>query len=131
MHYTGKLEDGTVFDSSQGGQPLSFTLGAGQVIAGFEEAVEGMKQGESKTTHIPAEEAYGPHRDDLVIEVPRDQIPAELNPEVGQQLQLRQEGGQDIPVVVREVTEGSITLDANHPLAGKSLIFEIELVEIG
>lgn len=129
MHYTGRLEDGTVFDTSEGRDPLTFTLGEGQVIPGFEEAVSGMEPGESKTYPIEAENAYGDRRDDLVIEVQREQL-AGVTPEQGQQLQMRLQDGRSIPVVVREVEENTVTIDANHPLAGQKLIFDIELVEI-
>lgn len=130
VHYTGRLEDGTVFDSSQGREPLSFTLGQGAVIEGFEEAVVGMEPGESTTTKLPPEQGYGPRREDMVVQVPAEQISGEVEPEVGQQLQLRLQNGQRIPVVVTEVVNGSVTIDANHPLAGKTLVFDIELVEI-
>lgn len=130
VHYTGKLTDGTVFDSSTGGEPLEFTIGEGQLIPGFEEAVVGMNAGESKTTHIPVEEAYGSYRPEMVIEVERDQMPPEMQPEVGQQLQIQQPTGEVIPVVVTDVSESVVKLDANHPLAGEELVFDIQLVEI-
>ncbi len=131
VHYTGKLEDGTVFDSSEGRAPLSFTLGQGQVIPGFEEAVTGLTQGESRTTKIPPAQAYGAHNAEMVMAVDRGQMPPDLDPEVGHQLQLTLQNGQQVPVVVAEVTEETVTIDANHPLAGKALVFDIELVEIG
>jgi peptidylprolyl isomerase len=130
IHYTGKLDDGTVFDSSVNREPLEFTLSGGQVIPGFDEAVLGMSPGESKTQKIPMDQAYGPHREEMVLEISRQQIPPELEPEVGQQLQVQQENGQTIPVFVTEVTESNVTLDANHPLAGEDLTFDIQLVEI-
>ena len=130
IHYTGKLDDGTVFDSSVNREPLEFTLSGGQVIPGFDEAVLGMSPGESKTQKIPMDQAYGPHRDEMVLEISRQQIPPDLEPEVGQQLQVQQENGQTIPVFVTEVTESKVTLDANHPLAGEDLTFDIQLVEI-
>lgn len=130
IHYTGKLEDGTVFDSSVNREPLEFTLNGGQVIPGFEQAVVGMMPGESKTQKIPMEEAYGPYRSEMVIEVSRQQLPADLQPEVGQQLQVQQPNGQAVPVFVTEVTDATVTLDANHPLAGEDLTFDIQLVEI-
>ncbi len=130
VHYTGKLEDGTVFDTSIGGDPLQFTIGDGQLIPGFEQAVVGMRPGESKTVKIPADDAYGPYHEELVIVIDRDQFPEDLQPEIGQQLQIRQADGQIIPVTVIDVSESSVTLDANHPLAGKDLTFDIELVEI-
>lgn len=130
VHYQGKLEDGTVFDSSRGREPLEFTIGEGRVIAGFEEAVQGMRTGETKVSRVPADQAYGPRRDDLVLELPRTQIPDELDVEVGQQLTLQKQDGQPIPVVVADLDEENVTLDANHPLAGEDLTFELELVEI-
>jgi FKBP-type peptidyl-prolyl cis-trans isomerase 2 len=130
IHYTGKLEDGTVFDSSVDREPLEFTVSGGQVIPGFDQAVVGMTPGESKTEKIPMDRAYGPHRPEMVLEVSRQQLPPDLQPEVGQQLQVQQENGQVIPVFVTEVTESNVTLDANHPLAGEDLTFEIQLVDI-
>jgi len=130
VHYTGTLEDGTTFDTSMGREPLEFTLGEGKMIPGFEKAVYGLKIGKSKTVTIPAEEAYGPHRDDLVTVVEREQLPADLDPKVDQQLQMQQTDGRTAVVVVTDVSETTITVDANHPLAGKDLTFEIELVEI-
>ena len=130
VHYTGTLEDGTTFDTSVEREPLEFTLGTDRMIPGFEKAVSGLKVGESKTVTIPAEEAYGPYRDDLVIVVEREELPADLEPEVGQQLQMYQTDGSTVVVIVTEVSETTITIDANHPLAGKDLTFEIKLVEI-
>lgn len=130
VHYTGKLEDGTVFDSSRQREPLEFTLGQRQVIPGFDEAVEGMSVGETKTAHVPADKAYGPRRDDLVVDVPDEQLPESLEPQVGQKLQVRQPDGQVVDVAVTKVGDDGITIDANHPLAGKDLTFDIELVEV-
>ena len=130
IHYTGKLDDGTVFDSSANREPLEFTLNEGQVIPGFDQAVMGMSPGESKTEKIPMDQAYGPRIPEMVIEVNRQQMPPDLEPEGGQQLQLQQANGQTIPVLVTEVTESKVTLDANHPLAGEDLTFDIQLVEI-
>ena len=130
VHYTGMLEDKTVFDSSLGREPLEFTMGEGMMISGFENAVRGMSVGQSKTVTLSPEEAYGPHRDEMVFEVGREQLPPELNPAVGQQLQMRQQDGTSVPVLVTDVSEATITVDANHSLAGKDLTFEIELVEI-
>ncbi len=130
VHYTGTLEDGTTFDTSVGREPLEFTLGEGKMIPGFEKAVYGLKVGESKTVTIPAEEAYGPHRDDLVIVVEREQLPADLNPKVDQQLQMQQTDGRTAVVIITDVSETTITVDANHTRAGKDLTFEIELVKI-
>jgi FKBP-type peptidyl-prolyl cis-trans isomerase 2 len=130
VHYTGKLDDGTVFDTSAEREPLQFTIGQGQIIPGFEEAVVGMNEGESKTTQIPSDAAYGPHRDEMIVEVDRSQFPPNLDPEVGQQLQIRQPDGQAIVVTVTDLSNESATLDANHPLAGKDLTFDIELVQV-
>lgn len=130
VHYTGRLEDGTVFDSSQGRQPLEFQLGSGSVIPGFEEAIVGMQEGESKTALILADEAYGPYHDEMLLTVPRDQFPPDIEPEVGQDLELRQQDGQTVVVQVKDVSDGEVTLDANHPLAGEDLTFDIQLVQI-
>ena len=130
VHYTGTLEDGTTFDTSVGSEPLEFTLGESRMIPGFEGAVKGMQVGQSKTVVIPAEEAYGPYRDDLVLVIKRDQLPEGMDPEVGQQLPMQQTGGGTVVVIVTDVSEETITVDANHRLAGKDLIFELELVEI-
>ena len=129
-HYTGTLDDGTVFDSSLDREPLEFTLGAGMMISGFEEAIIGMQVGQSKTVTIPADKAYGAHNADLVFLIDRDQLPQDLNPEVGQRLQMLQTDGSTILVTVIAVFETEIAIDANHPLAGQDLTFEIELVEI-
>ncbi|MFC1937723.1 peptidylprolyl isomerase [Chloroflexota bacterium] len=130
IHYTGTLEDGTVFDTSVERDPLEFTLGQGQLIPGFEQAVIGMKIGDLKTINIPADQAYGPYRDDLILVIERDQLPEDLVPEVGQQLQITQADGEVVRVMVSDVSEATVTIDANHPLAGKDLTFEIKLIEI-
>jgi peptidylprolyl isomerase len=130
VHYTGKTDDGTVFDTSMKRDPLQFTIGKGQLIPGFEQAVVGMRPGDSQTTTIPAKEAYGPRREELVMEVERKQLPANLKPEVGQQLQLNRSDGQTFVVTVSDVSGLSVTLDANHALAGKDLTFDIQLTEI-
>lgn len=138
VHYTGRLEDGTVFDSSECTDddcgcetgPLEFKLGEGQVIPGFERAVEGMSIGETKTVNIPVADAYGDRQDELVAQVPRSDLPPGMNPEVGQQLEVTQEDGSSFPVLVIDVADDSITLDANHPLAGKDLTFDLKLVAI-
>ncbi|MFQ6002736.1 MAG: peptidylprolyl isomerase [Candidatus Zixiibacteriota bacterium] len=130
VHYTGKLEDGTVFDTSIERDPLQFTIGQGQIIPGFEQAVVGMEPGESKITKVPADKAYGPRRKEMVLVVDRNQFPVDLKPKVGQHLQSRQADGRTIRVTVTDVSESSVTLDANHPLAGKDLTFDIQLVEI-
>lgn len=132
VHYTGKLTDGTVFDSSKGEDrvPLDFTIGEGKLIPGFEEAVVGMAPEEMKTATIPANEAYGQPSEDKVLKVPRSDLPDGMEPEVNQQLQAQTAEGQTVPVRVAEVAESNVTLDANHPLAGEDLTFELELVEI-
>lgn len=131
IHYTGTLDDGTVFDSSEGHDPLEFTLGSGQVIVGFEEAVTGMGSGEKKQVTIPADKAYGQRNEEMVIQAPRDQVPPDIKPEVGQQLQMGGPDGETVIVRVVEITDEHVTLDANPPLAGKDLTFDIELVAIG
>lgn len=130
VHYTGKLNDGSVFDSSVDREPLEFEVGAGMMIAGFDNAVVGMKVGDKKTANITADEAYGQKNDEMIVEIPKTQLPEDLTPEVGQQLGMQQPNGQSIPVVVTKVEESTIEIDANHPLAGKDLVFDIELVEI-
>lgn len=130
VHYTGMLDDETVFDSSRDGDPLSFTIGSGQIIPGFEKGVVGMSPGETKRVEISADEAYGPYQDDQVIEVGRDKLPDDLEPQVGQQLQVQQTDGQVAVVTIKEVTPSAVQLDANHPLAGKDLTFEIEMVTV-
>jgi len=130
VHYTGKLDDGTIFDTSVEREPLEFTIGAGQMIPGFEGVVRGMQVGQVKTVTIPAEEAYGSHNEDMVLVVERDKLPENLNPVVGQRLEKQQENGNTAVLVVIDFSDTTITLDANHPLAGKALTFEIELLEI-
>ncbi|MBO8167261.1 MAG: peptidylprolyl isomerase [Kosmotoga sp.] len=130
VHYTGKFENGEIFDTSVNRTPLEFIVGNGQVIKGFAEAVIGMKIGEKKTVNIPFEEAYGPHMDELVFTFEKQSLPENLNPEIGQKLQLVTGDGKRVNVTIIAVSETDITLDANHPLAGKNLVFEIELVEI-
>ncbi len=130
IHYTGTLSDGSVFDSSEGRDPLEFTLGSGQVIPGFDTAVDGMSVGDKKTSVIPADQAYGARQEEAVQEVPREQIPAEIPLEVGLQLQMQSPSGQVVPVTVAAISDDVVTLDANHGLAGKDLTFAIELVSI-
>jgi FKBP-type peptidyl-prolyl cis-trans isomerase 2 len=130
VHYTGKLENGTVFDTSRNRHPLQFTIGRGQVITGFEQAVVGMNTGESKTTTVPVDQAYGPRRQDMIITMERSQLPPDLNPNIGQRLELTQMDDQKVLVTVTGITTTTLTLDANHPLAGKSLTFDIELFGI-
>ncbi|WP_102107502.1 FKBP-type peptidyl-prolyl cis-trans isomerase [Oceaniglobus roseus] len=130
MHYTGSLEDGSVFDSSKDRAPLEFELGSGQIIPGLDAAVQGMAEGEEKTVTIPAGEAYGDHHPERVQAVPKAQFPDHIPTEVGTQLQVQTPDGQAIPVVVADVTEDAVMLDANHPLAGKDLTFAVEIVGI-
>ncbi|HAK59064.1 MAG TPA: peptidylprolyl isomerase [Nitrospiraceae bacterium] len=131
VHYTGTLEDGTVFDTSRSRSPLQFTLGEGRLIPGLEEAVIGMNRGDAKTVTIPPDKAYGQQRDELIVSMDRTQLPGDVQPVVGQRLEITQANDQNVLVTVTDVTESSIILDANHPLAGKALIFELELMEIG
>jgi peptidylprolyl isomerase len=130
VHYHGTLRTGETFDSSEGRDPLEFTVGSGQVIKGFDEGVKGMNVGEKRTVEIAVEDAYGEKSSDMIIEFPKAQFPADMKPEIGQQLMMKNGSGQSFPVVVTEVKEDSVVLDANHPLAGQDLIFNIELVEI-
>ena len=130
IHYTGKLDDGTEFDSSAGRDPLEFALGSGQVIPGFDAAVDGMTIGESKSVRIEAVNAYGEHHTELVQDVPRTALPEELDPQVGMQLQGESPDGQMLRLTITSVAEATITVDGNHPLAGQALTFDIELVEI-
>jgi peptidylprolyl isomerase len=130
VHYTGKLASGKVFDSSIEREPIAFTLGAGQIIPGFEKAVEGLEPGQKTSVTIPAAEAYGPHNPEALVRVERSQLPEGMDPQIGQQLQVQQENGHAMVVRVTEVDDDSITLDANHPLAGEDLSFEIELVAV-
>jgi len=131
VHYTGILADGTTFDTSVGSEPLEFTLGQGQMIPGFEQAIIGMQVGETKTFTIPTDQAYGPYRDDMIFEVARDELPADIDPRVGMQLQMNQGDGGIMIVTITDVSETTIKIDANHPLAGQDLTFDIELVDIG
>ncbi|MGD2080050.1 MAG: peptidylprolyl isomerase [Nitrospirota bacterium] len=131
LHYIGKFEDGRVFDSSRGrGRPLELTLGQGRLIKGFENAVIGMAPGETKTVSIPPEEAYGPRREDLVRRMERAKLPPMIEAREGVFVNIRQPDGGVLEAVITEVTEDSVTLDANHPLAGQTLTFEIEVLEI-
>jgi FKBP-type peptidyl-prolyl cis-trans isomerase 2 len=130
VDYTGRLEDGTVFDSSEGREPLEFAVGAGQVIPGFDEAVTGMAVGEKKTVTIPSDEAYGPYDENLIMEVGKDEFPPDMNLQPGDMLQLRQPDGSVFAVVVTNISDNTVTLDGNHPLAGHDLTFDITLVEI-
>ncbi|HVO67355.1 MAG TPA: peptidylprolyl isomerase [Syntrophales bacterium] len=130
VHYKGTFDDGTVFDSSLDCDPLEFTIGGGQVIPGFENAVIGMSVGETKTSRITSDDAYGPHIEEMVVSFDRDQLPADLQPSIGQVLRFRRNDGQIIEVTVTDLSDTSVTFDGNHPLAGKDLNFEIQLLEI-
>jgi len=130
VHYTGKLEDGTVFDSSENRPPLEFEIGKGNVIPGFESGVVGMELNGKKTVTIEPDDAYGQRRDELTVEVTKADFPEDITPDVGQQLQIKRPDGNVIDVAITKVEGDKVTLDANHPLAGKTLVFDIELVEI-
>lgn len=130
VHYTGKLEDGTVFDSSRERDPLEFTIGEERLIPGFEQAVVGMQPGETKVENVAAGEAYGPFRDELVQELSRKDFPDDITLSQGQRFEARTASGQPLMLTVVDVADDKVTVDANHPLAGKDLVFEIELVEI-
>ncbi|MHA6325535.1 FKBP-type peptidyl-prolyl cis-trans isomerase [Roseivivax sp. CAU 1753] len=130
IHYTGTLNDGSTFDSSAGRDPLEFTVGSGQIIPGLDQALPGMSVGDKKSVAIAADDAYGQRQEEALQSVPREQVPADIPLEVGTQLQVQTPTGQVMPVMVAEVTETEVTLDANHPLAGKDLNFDIELVDI-
>ncbi len=130
VHYTGKLSDGTVFDSSEQRGPIEFTIGSGQIIPGFEEAVLGMAPGETKSASIPSDKAYGPFRDDMVQELPREEFPDSVEVEVGRTYQVQRPDAPPMLITVVDMTEENVTVDANHPLAGKDLEFDLELVEI-
>ena len=131
VHYTGRLDEGMIFDSSKGGEPLEFTIGTGGVIPGFEEAVIGMKVGDSKTQHIPFDRAYGPRHEEMLLVVDRTEMPANVPLEIGSHLRVQHPEGHEFDVLIREINDALVTLDANHPLAGHDLIFDIELVQIG
>jgi peptidylprolyl isomerase len=130
VHYHGKLTDGTTFDSSEGRDPLEFQVGSGQVIKGFDDALVDMQIGEKKTVQIPVDQAYGQRNDDMMMEYPKSEFPADMKPEPGLELHMSDNQGHVFPVVIVEVQEEVVVLDANHPLAGKDLTFEIELVSI-
>ncbi len=131
VDYTGKIENGEVFDTSEGKAPLSFTVGSGMLIKGFDDAVIGMKKGDSKTVIIPPEEGYGPLHDDAFIEIPRDQIPEEIPLAEGQELQLQDPQGRPVPARVTEISDDKVKMDINHFLAGKTLVFDIAIAETG
>ena len=130
VHYTGKLEDGTVFDSSRDREPFEFKVGTGNVIPGFEKGVVGMKVGEEKTITIPPEEGYGSHREELTAVVNKSEFPPDITPEVGRQLQINQPNGSVANVVITKIEDEMVTIDASHPLCGKTLFFDIEMMAI-
>lgn len=130
VHYYGRLANGDTFDSSEGREPLEFEVGGGMVIKGFDDGVMGMKPGEKKTVNIPVDDAYGPKNDEMVIEFPKDRFPDDMEPEVGMPLTMSDGSGQNFSVIIKEVRDDSVVLDANHPLAGEDLTFDLELVEI-
>jgi len=130
VHYHGRLRNGETFDSSQGREPLEFTVGSGQVIKGFEQGVMGMQPGDKKTVEIHVSDAYGEKQQDMLIEFPKTQFPADMKPEVDMQLMMNNGAGQSFPVRIAEVRDETVLLDANHPLAGEDLIFDLELVSI-
>ena len=131
VHYTGRLGDGTVFDTSENMDPLEFRIGMGEIIPGFEDAVIGMAPGERKTAALSIEQGYGPRHDEMIVQVDRSEFPENVEPTVGQHLEIRQPDGQVYAVRISGVTDDTVELDGNHPLAGKLLIFDIELVAIG
>lgn len=130
VHYTGKLDDGTVFDSSLERDPLEFKIGETKVLRGFQEAIIGMSPGESKTEKIPAMKAYGAPKEELIFKVEKDRLPSNIIPQIGKMLEVQQSDGQRIPVEITNISEEEVTLDANYPLAGKDLVFDIKLVDI-
>ena len=131
VHYHGKLTDGSTFDSSEGREPLTFTVGSGQVIKGFDDALIDMKPGDKKTVHILVEDAYGHRREEMMMEYPKSDFPADMQPVVGLELHMSDNTGNVFPVVIADVKGDIVILDANHPLAGQDLIFDLELVSIG
>ena len=131
VNYTGRFENEEVFDTSEGHEPLKFTVGAGQLIQGFDDAIVGMNVGDKKTVTIEPEQGYGVRNEDMIVELPKDTVPEEMVLEVGMQLQLMDDRGNPVPAVVAEILEDVVKMDVNHPLAGKTLIFDIEVVETG
>ncbi len=130
VHYTGKLENGTVFDTSTDRQPLELTLGSGKIIPGFEKGITGMGVGDTKTITVLPEEAYGPSRKELIVDIKKTDLPEDITPAIGKELQVQQKDGNPIEITITDMDEDTVTLDANHPLAGNTLLFEVELVEI-
>jgi len=131
VHYTGTLDDGTQFDSSRDREPLEIVIGQGMVIPGFEKAIVDLEPGQTVKVTIPEEEAYGPHNEEMVITFPKSSFPAEIEPKVGEQLVLRSPDGHEVPALIVDMNDEEVSLDANHPLAGFALTFEIELVSVG
>jgi peptidylprolyl isomerase len=131
MHFTGRLANGEVFTRSEDESPLELTLGTGELIPGVERGILGMEVGEKKTITVPPEQAYGPRQEELVVQVKRSDLPEHITPTIGKPLRIRQSDGNDIQVFIADISEHTVTLDANHPLAGLTLFFDLELVEIG
>ncbi len=130
VHYHGKLTSGETFDSSEGREPLEFEVGSGMVIKGFDDGVTGMSVGEKKTINIPFNEAYGPRQPEMIVEFPKEKFPQDIELQLGMQLMMNNGAGQQFPVLVTQIKDEAVVLDANHPLAGQDLVFDIELVEI-
>ncbi len=130
VDFTGKLEDGQVFGSTEGKDPLEFKIGEGKIIPGIENEIQGMNEGDKKTVNVSPDKAYGPYRDELIEEVEKEKFPTDVDPEVGQAFEIPQPQGQPMIVRVTDIKDDKITLDGNHPLAGKDLVFELELLEI-
>jgi len=130
VHYTGKLENGAIFDTSRDDEPFEFTIGEGEVIPGFEKAIIGMEVGETKTITVPPDEAYGPRNEELIVDVKKSILPENITPAIGGQLQIPQKDGNPIKVIISDINEDTVTLDANHPLAGITVVFDILLVAI-
>ena len=130
VHYTGRLDDNSIFDSSEGNDPLEFIVGQGQVIDGFDQAVLGLETGQSTTVHIEPENAYGERREQLIFVIDRKELPIDIDPQPNQRFQMRNEAGQELVVTVTDVSDNTVTFDGNHPLAGKALTFDIQLVEV-
>ena len=131
VHFTGRLENGEVFSKSEVESPIEVTLGNGELLSGFERGIVGMEDGEKKTITVPPEEAYGPKQEDLMVEINKSKLPEHVTPAIGKGLRIRQSDGEDIRVIIADMTEDTVTLDGNHPLAGVTLLFDLELVEIG
>lgn len=130
VHYTGKLWDGRILGSTENNQPVEFTIGSGQIVPGIEKGIIGMEVGERKTITIAPEDGFGPRREELVVDVNRSELPENMEPAIGQRVRMRQDDGQNIDLMITDMAEDTITLDANHPLAGRMLLFDLELVAI-